>query len=72
MKALFWIGLVVLILGVASLVVEVPRSERHGIEVGDVELGVETQHDEKIPPVLSGILIAGGIAALIAGKRRTA
>ena len=28
MKMLFWIGLVVLILGIVSLVVPIPRSER--------------------------------------------
>lgn len=48
MKALFWIGLVVLILGIASLVVPIPRSEREGINVGGVSVGIETQHDEKI------------------------
>jgi hypothetical protein len=70
MKALFWIGLVVLILGIASLIIAVPRTEREGINVGGVSLGVETHHAEKISPFVSGVMIAGGIAALIAGKRR--
>ena len=45
MKALFWIGLVVLILGLASLVVPIPQREREGISVGGVSLGVETRHE---------------------------
>jgi hypothetical protein len=40
MKILFWIGLVVLILGLVSLVVPIPRSEREGFTVGGVSLGV--------------------------------
>jgi hypothetical protein len=36
MKVLFWIGLVVLILGLVSLVVPIPRSEREGFTVGGV------------------------------------
>ena len=34
MKALFWIGLVVLILGVVSLVMPIPRNEREGFMAG--------------------------------------
>ena len=47
MKALFWIGLVVLILGVVSLVVPIPRNERDGIKVAGVSIGIETRHDER-------------------------
>ena len=42
MKPLFLIGLVVLILGFVSLVVPIPRSERHGLQAGDVSIGVTT------------------------------
>ena len=50
MKALFLIGLVVLILGVVSLVVPIPHSEKSGVSVGGVSLGVETRHEEKDTP----------------------
>ena len=70
MKALFWIGLVVLILGFASLVVPVPQREREGISVGGVSLGVETRHEEKVHPALSAVMILGGLGAMAAGKRR--
>jgi hypothetical protein len=70
MKALFFIGLVVVILGFVSLVVPIPRSEREGVTVGGVSLGVETRHEEKVSPVLSAVMILGGLGAMAAGKWR--
>ena len=71
MKALFWIGLVVLILGIVSLVVPIPHSEREALKVGGVSLGVETRHEEKVHPALSGVMILGGLGAMAAGKARS-
>ena len=70
MKPLFWIGLVVLILGFASLVVPIPRSERQGIEAGGVSIGVETQTKERVSPILSAVMILGGAGLMIARKGR--
>ncbi len=69
MKVLFLIGLVVVILGVMSLVVPIPRSEQGGISVGGVSLDVETRHEEKVHPALSAVMILGGLGAMAAGKR---
>jgi len=71
MKALFWIGLVVLILGIVSLVVPIPHSEREGVTVGGVSLGVETRHEEKVHPALTAVMILGGLGAMAAGKARS-
>ncbi len=70
MKAIFWIGFLVLILGVVSLVVPVPHRNRQGFTVGGVSLGVETQSEERVAPALSGVMIIGGLAAIIAGNVR--
>ena len=70
MKALFAVGLVMLILGVASLFVPIPQNERSGVEVGGVSLGVETTHKETVSPIVSGVLILAGAAMMIGGKRR--
>jgi len=70
MKALFWIGVVVLILGVVSLVVPIPRSERDGFKVGGMSVGVETRHEEKVPPLVSAVMILGGIGTMVAGRMR--
>jgi hypothetical protein len=66
----FWIGLIVLILGLVSLVVPIPRSEQEGFTVGGVSLGVETRHEEKIPPALSAVMMLGGLGAMAVGKAK--
>ena len=71
MKALFWIGLVVLILGIVSLVVPVPRSEREGFMAGGMSVGVETRHQEKVSPLVSAVMILGGVGTMVAGKMRS-
>ena len=69
MKMLFGVGLVVLILGIASFFVPFPQKENHGIKVGDTSIGVQTQHSEKVPPVISAVLLLGGAGMMIAGGR---
>ena len=68
MRALFWIGMVVLSLGIVSLVVPIPRSEREGFKAGGVSVGIETRHDEKVSPFVSAAMILGGVGAMVAGK----
>ena len=71
MKALFWIGMVVLVLGIVSLVVPIPSSEREGLKVGGLSVGVETRHEEKVSPVLSAVMIFSGVGAMVAGKMKS-
>jgi hypothetical protein len=68
-KALLWIGVVLLILGIASLLIPIPHSETQGIKAGDLNIGVQTKHSERVAPAVSVVLIAGGIALMIAGGR---
>ncbi len=69
MRVLFWFGLAVLVLGVASLFMTIPQRETHGIRAGDLSVGVQTQHNEKVPPIVSAVLIIGGAGMMIAGGR---
>ena len=46
MKALFVVGLAVVILGILSFFVAIPHSENHGIKAGDVNIGVQT-HEQR-------------------------
>jgi hypothetical protein len=71
MKPLFVVGLLILILGVASLFVPIPRNERAGIEVGGVGIGVQTTHRETVSPIVSGVLILAGAGMMIAGKGKS-
>jgi hypothetical protein len=70
MRALFAVGIVLLVIGLASLVVPIPHREKHGIEAGGVSLGVETTTREKVHPAISAVLIAGGVALMIVGRPR--
>ncbi|HWY57596.1 MAG TPA: hypothetical protein VNZ03_24235 [Terriglobales bacterium] len=69
MKTLLFAGLLLVVLGIASLVVPLPHTETHGIKAGDVNLGIQTTHSERVSPIISAALIAGGIAMAIAGAR---
>ena len=69
MKFLLWVGLVVLALGIASLIVPIPHTENHGIKSGDMSIGIQTRSDQKVSPIVSAILIAGGIGMMVAGGR---
>ena len=69
MKILLFAGLLLVVLGIASLVVPIPRSETQGIKIGDANIGVQTTHSERVSPVISAVLVAGGIALAIAGAR---
>jgi hypothetical protein len=62
-------GLLLIVLGIASLVVPIPSSEKQGIKIGDTNIGVQTSHSERVSPIISAVLIAGGIALTIAGGR---
>jgi len=68
MKGLFWIGLVVAILGIVSFLVPIPRNEREGVKVGGISIGVETQHSEKVSPIVGGVMILAGAGMMIAAK----
>jgi hypothetical protein len=69
MKILLFIGLLMVVLGIASLIVPIPRSETQGIKIGDTNIGVQTSHSERVSPIISVVLIAGGISLAIAGAR---
>ena len=69
MRGLFWLGVVFVVLGIASLVVPIPHSERSGVKVGGASIGIETKHEEKVSPIISAVLIAAGAGMMIAGKK---
>jgi hypothetical protein len=69
MKVLLFAGLLMVVLGIASLVVPIPHTETEGIKVGNTNLGVQTSRSERVSPIISTVLIAGGIALSIAGAR---
>ncbi len=69
MKILLPAGIILIVLGVASLVVPIPHTQSEGVKIGGAKLGVETTHSERVSPIISVVLIAGGIALSIGGAR---
>jgi hypothetical protein len=69
MKMLFWMGVAVLVLGIASVLIPVPHTESSGIKAGDINVGIQTRHDERVPYWISAVVIVGGISMMLAGNR---
>jgi len=69
MKGLFWLGLLLLILGIASLFVPIPHTEKEGVKVGGASIGIETRHEEKVSPIISAVLIVAGAGLIVVGKK---
>ncbi|MGA2355636.1 MAG: hypothetical protein ABSG02_14155 [Terriglobales bacterium] len=69
MKILLYLGLILVVLGVVSLVVPIPQTQTEGVKIGNANLGVQTTHSARVSPVISAVLIAGGIALSIGGAR---
>jgi hypothetical protein len=70
MKVLFWCGLLVLVLGIASLFVSIPHKETTSWKAGSVSVGLQTQHSEPVPLAVSIVLMVGGIGMVIVGVTR--
>jgi hypothetical protein len=71
MKALFGIGLVVIVLGILSFFVPVPHAEHHGAEIGDVHVGVTTHHENMLPPAVGIVMLVAGAGMVIAGRTKS-
>jgi len=69
MKALLVVGLIILVLGILSFFVGIPRTETNGIKVGGASVGIQTSHTDRIPPAGSIALVVGGIVLLALGAR---
>jgi hypothetical protein len=71
MKNLAFVGVLLLVMGLLSLVVPIPHRENHSVKIGDAKIGVQTESSEKLPPAVGIALLAGGILTLVFGSRKT-
>lgn len=71
--AMFVIGLVLILSGILVIAYRgIPYTSRDVIlEVGDLSATAETTKTKQVPPVVTGLVIAGGILLVIAGARRS-
>jgi hypothetical protein len=70
MKALFLVGVLLIVLGIFSFFVPVPHYEHRGVNLGDAHVGITTEHDEKVSPAISIILVVVGAGLMLAGRKR--
>ena len=70
MKAVLILGGILIIFGVASFFVGIPRTETEGIKIGGASVGVQTRHTDRIPPAGSIALIVGGVLLVAVGAAR--
>jgi hypothetical protein len=71
MKALVGVGLVVLVLGILSFFVPIPHTEHHGVSAGDLRVGVNTEHSDRMPPAISVVLVLAGAGMMMAGRGKS-
>jgi uncharacterized membrane protein HdeD (DUF308 family) len=71
MKNSVLIGIVLLVLGLLAFIVPIPQREDHSVKIRDAKIGVQTQSNQKLPPVVGIILVAGGVVALVLGSRKS-
>ncbi len=72
MKILVAVGAIILVLGILCFFVPVPHTEHHGLDAGDIHVGVNTHHDEMLPPYVGVGLLVVGAGLMIASRKRGA
>ena len=72
MKPITWIGILLVVLGALALAyqgISYTRQEKV-LDVGPIHATAETQERIPLPPILGGLVLAGGVALLIIGAKR--
>jgi hypothetical protein len=72
MRALLAVGVIITLLGIVSFFVPISHTEHHGLDAGDIHVGVNTHHSDLLPPYVGVILIAVGGGLMVAGVRKRA
>ena len=70
MKGLTMLGAILLVVGLLAFVVPIPHKEDHGVKIGDAKIGIQTEHSDRLPPVVAGVLVLAGVVSLAAGARK--
>ena len=72
MKPIFWVGILLIVLGALALAYQGfdYTHQEKVLDVGPIHATAEEQKHVAIPPVLGGLVLAGGIALVIVGARK--
>ena len=71
MRNLMWVGVLLVVLGIAGLVMEyVTVTETRTVaEIGPLELKSEEQHNIPIPTIAGIIAVVAGLVMIVASRR---
>ena len=71
MRSMMWIGIVLVLLGVAGLVVQNVRftETRKVLNVGPLQVNAEEQHNLPIPTVAGVVAVLAGLTLLFVSRR---
>ena len=70
MRPLFWVGLVVLVLGIAAFLVPITRQEKHGVKLDGASVSMQTTSRERLPLWVGAVLVFVGGAMMVSGARQ--
>ena len=71
MRGLLVFGVLLILLGIASLFISIPHRQTSGLRIGDAQIGVQTQTSERFPlPASIAIIVGGVVLAAVGGRSR--
>ena len=71
MRGLLVFGMLLILLGIASLFISIPHRQTSGLRIGDAQIGVQTQTSERFPlPASIAIIVGGVVLAAVGGRSR--
>jgi uncharacterized membrane protein len=72
MKLTAWVGIALIILGALALAYQGINytSRKNVVDLGSVHVTTETQERISLPPVVGGLVLAGGVVLLAIGMRK--
>jgi len=70
MKAVLFVGILLLVMGVLSFFVPLPHRQDHSVKIGDTKFSVQTETSEKLPPAVGIVLVAAGVVVVAVAARK--
>jgi uncharacterized membrane protein len=72
MKSITIIGIVLIVLGVTALIVQGVQysTKKEIVDIGPLEATAKTTKHIPLPPIVGGLILAGGVVLVIAGSKR--
>lgn len=64
------IGLLLIVIGIASLFVPVPQQRESGFSVGPLDVDVSREVNEPVAPAVSAVIIGLGVVGVVVGLRK--